>query len=170
MVVERHNMKILKSNESIFAMATIGRHTKPNFTIAVNPDIHRIGECYLKYYNSDSYEKATRVARISLLGPYTIIHKNKDDKKNWKLDHDDKNQLDKYLREKSRQAGFLGATNWDMTLYHWNDEFGFLSEDYSKDYDSDIEAFLSGFYDTKENCRNRSYMPSYSIQPNYLEI
>ena len=52
---------------------------------------------------------------------------------------------------------------------HWNNENDFLSSD-TGSYDNPVEAFVNGYYDTKDNLSNPSYVPSYTEMPNYMEL
>ena len=58
---------IRRDGEVILGMATIGSHIDPNFSVCVNPDAHRVGTCYFKYYNSESYTTADKVVRIGMV-------------------------------------------------------------------------------------------------------
>lgn len=160
---------IQRDYEYVEAMSTIGKHVKPNFTVAVNPDRGRKGDCYFKYYNSNDYHKAKKVARINLRIPSYIQHKNSDGKEDWILNSKAKSALVDYLNNESDQ--WLNVTNWQSCLYHWNREKGLLDDPFPRDtYYSQIEAFLSGYYDTEENLSNPSYMSSQSKMPDYNQL
>ena len=160
--------RIVKSNESIFSMATVGRNEKPTLMIAVNPDTGRIGDCYFNYYNNAYYPKSTKVTRINIKKPEKILHKNYDGKEEWGLSSRDKRILCAFLDAKSRDVPSL--TNWQMVLYHWNNEYGNISKQFPDKYQSRIDAFVQGFYDTEENLKNPSYVYSKLKRPDYNRI
>lgn len=81
-----------------------------------NPNTH-VND-YFKYFNSFSYHKADGVARISLVKPEYIHHRNTDGKKVWKLTSSDKKQLVKLMNEPSKSRP--GYTNWQATLIQYN--------------------------------------------------
>lgn len=162
--------RVIKRSEDIFGMATIGRHIQPNFTVAVNPDGNRVGNCYFKYYNRENYNIATHVTRLNLRKPNKIIHKNRDGKKEWQLNSIDKKAICQYLDQTSRYGVQFGATNWDYTLYSWNNELGLLEAEFPEEYSSPFEAFVNGFYDTEDNMNNPSYVPSTLKRPDYTQI
>lgn len=91
-----------------------------------NPNTHETD--YFKYYNSFSYHKADAVARISLLEPKYIKHRNLDGKNAWKLTNKEKRELIRLMNAPSKvHAGF---TNWQATLIQYNfDNFFIQPED-----------------------------------------
>ena len=160
---------VTASLEYIEAMATIGSHVSPNFTIAVNPDSNRSGDCYFKYFDRESYSKAEHVARVNIRDTSRFYHKNSDGKKEWSLNAKDKKELVSYLQSESDE--WVGVSNWESVLYHWNIESHTIDDPFPKDiYSSKIEAFLSGYYDTEENLQNPSYVASYLKMPNYRNL
>lgn len=160
---------VYNSLEPIEAMATIGTHTSPNFCIAVNPDSSRSGDCYFKYFDRESYTKATHVARINIRGCGRFYHKNRDGKKEWNLSGQNKKDLIHYLKEECDE--WVGVTNWQSILYHWNIESHTIDSPFPKEkYSSKIEAFLDGFYDTDPNLSNPSYVASYLATPDYSNL
>ena len=150
----------------IFCMAKIGQSAKPAFCVCVNPDAGRVGEPYLKYYNSQNYNKADAVIRLGLKEPKFIYHK--DGKNQWEVTRKELKQLDEFMTKKS--AKYRRYTNWEVTLYHWNYEYGFLDADYPDDYETDIDAFFDGYYDTEENLSEPSYLPSYQERIVYADM
>lgn len=159
--------RVIRANQEIYGMATVGRHIKPNFMIAVTPDTNREGLCYFKYLNSDNYNKATSIARIDIRQPSRIYHKDGTGKQEWKLNHKDKKVLCDYLDEINRNYRKQGITNWQMLLYHWNNEHGFFIEEPPEDYETDVEAFVHGFYDTDHNLSDPNYTESDLKRPDY---
>ena len=154
--------------EAVFSMATVGRSEKQNFSVAVNPSATYSGTCYLKYYNHKNYKKAAAVARLNLRVPEKVYHTNRDGKKEWQLNSSDRKNLMQFLTSHSMEFNF--ATYWQLVLYHWNNECDLLESQYPDAFSNHIEAFISGFYDTKENLSNIDYMPSYSICPDYTSV
>ncbi|MCM1226185.1 MAG: hypothetical protein NC320_02010 [Clostridium sp.] len=150
----------------IFCMAKIGQSAKPAFCVCVNPDAGRVGEPYLKYYNAQNYNKAEAVIRLGLKEPKFIYHK--DGKKQWNVTKRELKQLNEFMSKKSIDD--KPYTNWQSTLYHWNYEYGFLDSDYPEEYDRRIDAFFDGFYDTKENLAEPSYLPSCHEQILYADM
>ena len=63
--------------------------SSPKISITVNPDqtktISFIDDPYFKIYNGESFNSATKIARISLKDPHYIYHKNNRNKKQWIL-------------------------------------------------------------------------------------
>lgn len=158
---------ILAHKEYINAMATVGRHFKPNFIIVVTPDTNRHGICYFKYLDSDSYASAEHIARINIREASRVYHTDNTGKQEWNLNSKDKKVLCNYLLDESK---YRGVTNWQLLLYHWNNEHGFLERNYGKTYDSPINAFVDGFYDTEENVADPNYVASYLEMPDYTQL
>lgn len=158
-----------ESIEYIEAMTTIGSHTSPNFTIAVNPDSGRAGDCYFKYFNREVYSKATAVARINIREASRVYHTNSDGKTEWKLNSKVKKALVSYFNAECDE--WADATNWQSILYHWNIESHTIDKPFPKDkYRSKMEAFLDGYYDTDENLANPSYVASNLEIPDYTNL
>ena len=160
--------KYIKNTEAIYCMATVGRNLSQNFTVAVNPDSKHIGLCYLKYYNSNNYKKADKVIRLNLKKPEKIYHTNFDGKENWEINSQERKMLCQFLDSQSKQ--FPEFTYWQLTLYHWNNEYGFLLSDYPDAFANHIEAFISGFYDDLDESMHPSYMFSGTARPDYMNL
>ena len=88
-----------------------------------NPNTH-VND-YFKYFNSFSYHKADGVARISLVKPEYIHHRNADGKKVWKLTSSDKKQLVKLMNSPSEVH--KGYTRWQATLIQYNFDNFYIS-------------------------------------------
>lgn len=159
--------RYIRTTEYIEAMATVGRHFKPNFIIVVTPDTNRQGVCYFKYLDSESYDTAEHIARIDIRSADRIYHKDGTGKKEWNLSSKDKKALCKYLDSSSKEN--RKVTNWKLLLYHWNNEHGLLEEDYSDDYDSRLDAFADGFFD-ELNEGDPAYVASDLIRPDYMQL
>lgn len=160
--------RYVRSLEPIECMATIGKSVDDNFCVTVNPDQKRSGVCYLKYFNSSSYTSADKVIRVSLLEPRVIFHKNRDGKKTWRINSKDKKNLVEFLKRNSKD--WVGTDNWHSVLYHWNNELGLIDDVVPEEFNSAIEAFVAGYFDTKENLSHPSYVPSYLEMPDYTLI
>ena len=157
--------------ENIFTMTTVGRSQNPNFCVAVNPSTTRLGECYLKYYNKANYFKATKLARLNLRKPEKVYHRNnRESLEEWNLNSHDRKALCDFLDSVSTKFKAVDVTYWQLVLFNWNNEWGFLESDFPDSFNSDVEAFIGGWFDTKENLANPSYMPSYSVRPDYLSV
>ena len=156
--------------ESIFTMTTVGRNRDLDFSVAVNPSTTRIGECYLKYYNAESYRKATAVARLNLRKPEKVYHRNIDNLEEWELNAHDRRNLCRFLDSYSTSFKATKVTYWQLVLYNWDNEWGFLEDDYPDVFSTHVEAFISGFYDIEENLQNPSYMSSTSQRPDYTKV
>lgn len=161
------NRTIVECEDSydIFCMAKIGHSTKPAFCVCVNPDAGRVGDPYLKYYNAQNCSKAKSVIRLGLKEPKLIHHK--DGKLDWDVNKKELKQLDTFLSSNSKT--YRGYTNWQVTIYHWNYEYGLLDEDYPEEYNSLIDAYFNGYYDTPDNISEPSYIPSYQKQIFYSD-
>lgn len=73
---------------------------------------------YFKYYDSFSYRKADKIARISLRNPLYLSHRNSDGKDNWILTDKEKRELVKLMNSPSESRE--GFTNWQATLIQYN--------------------------------------------------
>lgn len=73
---------------------------------------------YFKLYNNDSYVKATKVARISMLKPNYLVHKNDDGKENWILNNKEKRKLINLLHSKNEEYVIL--SNWQVIIATYN--------------------------------------------------
>ena len=160
--------RVVRYRECVDAMSTIGRDVKNNFRVAVNPDRSRSGDCYFKYYDSQDYSSAKHVVRIDFRSPSVFVHRNRDGLKTWNLNADARKNLVNFLSAKSTR--YRNVTNWQLALYYWDYESGFLNDSYPDTYNSDIEAFVDGHYDTPDNLSNPSYVSSDLTMPDYTRI
>ena len=160
-------MKILIRQDYISCMSKVGTSEKPSFLVGVYEDGSHIGEPYLKIYNSSKYSSSTHVTRLSMRDGHRIIHKNVDGRLEWDIDKKTLKALEAFLEKKSRQ--FVGYTNWQAMIYLWNYEPSTITPAPEDVYDSDIEAFYDGYYDTEENSSNPNYMRSDSEIPSFAK-
>jgi hypothetical protein len=160
--------KSTRYSTEITSMATVGKSDgdKPHFMVQVNPDPKRVGDPYLKYYDANNYRKADRVIRLGLKDLKAFDHSNERGIKQWNVSKDDLRVLDAFLNEKNKD--FPAYTNWQVALYHWNNEYGFISN--TDEYSTNIEAFIAGYYDTDENIAEPSYVPSTQEQHKYVDL
>ena len=163
-------VKWIRDTEAIFGMARVGSvDTKPSLTVAVNPDTNRIGDPYLKCYNASRYDTADCVTRLSFYAPKKVFHRNRDGKKEWILNSDDKDAICEFLDSPSKDYSNDKITYWLVSLYSWNNECSLLNGEFPEQYSTKIEAFIDGFYD-KENRDNPNYVPSTTLRPDYTQV
>ena len=158
-------MKIYLRDDYISCMSKVGHSEKPAFMVGVYESGSHVGEPYLKIYDSARHSSAERVTRLSLRDGHRIIHANLDGKSEWNIDSKTLKALEAFLDKQSRN--YAGYTNWQVLLFLWNYETSIIASAPDDLYDTDIEAFVSGYYDTEENINNPSYMPSYSVRPQF---
>ena len=93
---------------------------------------------YFKYLNGPSYKKASKVARISLMSPTYLNHKNADGKDNWILTTKEKKELVTLMQENNKTYPTL--TNWQVTLltYNWDN------------FELDVENIINRTYDKQK--------------------
>lgn len=106
--------------EAVYAMANVYNNRTLNISIQVNPDPLHAGLPYFKVYDSFSYAKAQRVARISMEVPAYIYHTNVDGKSDWVLNAKERKLLDKILASKSTEHP--GLTVWQDVIVSYNRE------------------------------------------------
>ena len=147
----------LYGKEFLEEMATIYKSKEYGIGVSVNPDSHRIGNPYFKFYNNPKYASATKIIRIFFKQPGYTVHK--DGKKLWKLNGDQKKLLIKILREESEQ--YDGYTNWDIAKYDWNCEY--LEEQLN------MKRYFNGEYDEIYS-DNDGYVPSTLRMPDYSKL
>ena len=152
--------------DDIFCMVKIGSSMRPAFCVWVAPDPGRAGDPYLKYYDAQNYTQAGSVVRLGLKEAKFIFHHG--GKKHWKVTKEDLQQLDRFLSAKS--AEYRRYTNWQTTIYHWNYEYGFLAPEYPDSYDTLIDAYMDGYFDTKDDLSDPAYIPSDQEQPSYADL
>lgn len=147
-------------SEELTEMAHVRRDRKQDFILlGVNPDRNHTGDPYFKFYDRESWQKATKVARISFLSPKLISHNSGRIKPWTQLSKNDIENLHDYLDSPYRQDSRL--TVWDALKYSWNYEFGF--------YMGDIYSYLRGDWD-EDHCDHPSYIKSTLECPDYFPI
>lgn len=111
----------------LYAMATVARDVQRKMLIEVNPDYRHKGNSYLKLYNSDSKQKASKVARISIYKPIYIEHANirrMVGKEDWVLNSKEKKEFIDFLNSVQN-----GHTVWQKTVIDYNKELDLFEED-----------------------------------------
>lgn len=108
---------------------------------------------YFKYLNGVTYDKADKLARISLLSPNYVEHSYNGGKQTWELNSKEKKELVNLMNKPcSVNKAF---TNWQKTLAQYN------LDNFAIEYD---ETFYSTF--NKEEYPNafdiNTPMPDYS--------
>lgn len=152
----------------IFCMSKVGSNDKPPFIVGVYESGDHIGIPYLKIYNSQKYSTATKVTRLSLIDGSRIVHKNTDGCEEWDdITNKTLKSLNDFLKKPSRQ--YRGYSNWQVMIYLWNYEIGIIAPAPEDRFNTDIEAFFAGYYDTEMNLGNSNYMPSNSEQPDFAK-
>lgn len=110
---------------------------------------------YFKYLDGITYNKAYRVARISMVEPNYLNHTNSDGLKDWVLNSKERKELVLLMNQPNKK--YKGCSNWQATLITYNeDNFGI-----------DFDETISGSFDKEE------YPNAFSIDypmPNYLEL
>lgn len=162
------NDQSIEELEPIVSMAKVGVDDVGKTVYYVNPDLNRIGDPYFKVYDNISHTKATHIARISFLEPRYVSHRDEAGKQPWKLNSSEKKKMVAYLNQKS---GIVKTTNWIYCMYLWNNEYGFFdSISLDEKYSHGVFAYKDGFYDTDENLKHPSYLPSYLQIPDYTVL
>ena len=83
---------------------------------------------YFKYVDCFTYAKGKYLARISMLGPRYLDHRNSDGKKAWKLNTKEKKELIELMNRPSRENPNI--TNWQLTICQYNlDNFGIYKDE-----------------------------------------
>ena len=112
--------KYFIKGELIEAMAQTYTDRANNCSMYVNPDLNRIGNEYFKFCNSISWNKATKLCRISFNKPQYIIHTNSRKVSDWTLNTKEKKYLVKTLLSKSKK--YAGLTVWQALIVDYNGE------------------------------------------------
>lgn len=140
--------------EYLEEMSTVFRDRESNQICQVNPDRSRRGLEYFKLYNSDSYDTADSIARISFREPKYIIHKNTDGRLNWVLNSKQKKALVKALNLPSKK--YKGYNNYQTAILDFNNEKGL-------DIDQTKENFVN-------DLKYPDYLPIDLSMPDYMKL
>lgn len=123
---------IEEKKHCVYSMATVIKSQQYNVLITADPDVDHIGEPYFKFYNNASFDKASKIARISFLEPKYIHHKNArghfDD---WVLNSKERKLLVELLTKKVSHFKSNGEkmTGWEYAISQFNNEKGYEQED-----------------------------------------
>jgi hypothetical protein len=132
-------------------MATIGRNEEKNFLVIINPS-ENFNNAYFKYCNDKSYEKCTKVIRISFK-KLEYFHHTGDGKKFWKITNKDKKNLMDFFKSKTSNRKYLPTlTNWEVAIYSWNDILNFTN---NNDWD---DSFPEGCDPESELFKNPQFV------------
>lgn len=108
---------LIENKESLYEMSLAFTDSLNKLAIWIeNPTGYN--NQYFKLYNNDSYVKATKVARISMLKPNYLVHKNDDGKENWILNNKEKRKLINLLHSKNEEYVIL--SNWQVIIATYN--------------------------------------------------
>ena len=94
-------------------MSTVSRSS--NMFIAVNPDIHRVGDEYFKLYNANILNNANKVIRIQFRKPRYVFHKNTGFE-DWILTKSEKRALIHFLNTKETMYDADGVMH-EITIF-----------------------------------------------------
>lgn len=92
-----------------------------SYFIGVDSSPNYIGNPYFKFYNSDSVESATRVARISFLTPRYVYHRS-ESLPPLILNSKQRKILMAYMNEWCDEDGYDELTNWEYSIIMHNRE------------------------------------------------
>ena len=112
----------------VYSMATVIKSQQYNVLITADPDGDHIGEPYFKFYNNASFDKASKIARISFLESKYIHHKNArghfDD---WVLNSKERKLLIELLKGTINRYKINGTkmTGWEYAIHQFNSEKGY---------------------------------------------
>lgn len=116
--------------EPIYAMANIYVSREKSITLQIHVASTRVGNPYFKAFDSDSFTKARRVARISMRKPEYIIHKDRAGKQPWTLNAQEKATLLEILALPNSYAGNFHGTTWQCLVVAYNmEKFGMSLEE-----------------------------------------
>ncbi len=144
-------------------MASVAHDWDNGILIAVDPERNTLNIPYFKVYNSSSYEKASRVARLHFKNSGMEYH-IRDKKRSiptWSLNTSDKQKIIDLLRKPYRKN--KKYTNWQALCFEWNDVNGLIGN-------IDIDEYFAGKYDEKyikhpNSALREAYVPSYQKMP-----
>jgi len=110
---------------------------------------------YFKYLNGITYGQADKCARISMVEPKYVNHKDYGGKSNWVLNSNERKELVTLMNQPNKK--YSGCTNWQATLITYNeDNFGI-----------DFDETINGTFEKEK------YPNAFDINtpmPNYMEL
>ena len=145
---EEFNEYLSREAEPLGEMASVGSTDNPiGLKVQVNPDPNRSGNPYFKVYSSKIPKAGQdKVARLHFLDDGMEYHK--DGFKDWILTTSEIKMIKSFLNKNHHRE--KEYTNWEMTKWLWNLEYGFFS-------DEQIDDYMNGKLD---NIQHPSYVPS----------
>lgn len=149
--------------ELVCEMANVARNFEINWSIYVEPDKRRNKPTYFKLYSDANYTEAEFCARISLLSPEYIIHRE-GDKKPFVLNSHEKKLLVNFLNGHQygrKKSNVSELTVWQRLIAFWNKEMGYIDDI------ADALEFTSENTDIDDI---NSPLPIDLKMPNYLEL
>ena len=128
-------------------MSTVSRSS--NMFIAVNPDIHRVGDEYFKLYNANILNNADKVIRIQFRKPRYVFHKNTGFE-DWILTKSEKRALLRFLSTKETMYDADGVMH-EITIF----QKAIILHNYERGLGNNVSETLSLMLENEYN----EYMP-----------
>ena len=147
-------------NTELWEMSMMARDNQ--CYIGVNPDIGRnlYNMEYFKVFNSPSFVRATKEARIKFSNPKYVQHK--DSKKLWVLNAEEKQYLVEKLNQKSKYEE--NCTVWQYGIMQFNLEAYNIPHEETRKITKELLNSLS------KDDERRKYLPFDLEMPNYKEL
>ena len=137
-------------------ISTVSRSS--NMFIAVNPDIHRVGDEYFKLYNANILNNADKVISIQFRKPRYVFHKNTGFE-DWLLTKSEKRALICFLNTKENMYDTDGLKH-DITIF----QKAIILHNYERGLGNNTSETLSLMF---ENVYTE-YMPLDLKMPDYM--
>ena len=137
-------------------MSTVSRSS--NMFIAVNPDIHCVGDEYFKLYNANILNNADKVIRIQFRNPRYIFHKNIGFE-DWILTKSEKRALVCFLNTKETMYDADGFKH-EITIF----QKAIILHNYERGLGNNVSETLSLLLENEYN----DYMPLGLKMPDYM--
>lgn len=147
-------------NTELWEMSLVARDEKSY--IGVNPDSSRnfFNIEYFKIFNSPSFTKATKEARIKFRSPEYIVHK--DRKENWVLNSKEKSHLMSLLEQPSKYED--SCTAWQYAIMQFN------LEAYDIPHRETRNLTREFLYRLPDNDKRKKYLPFDLEMPDYSKL
>ena len=140
--------------EPMYEMSMAWRSIQKNRCVWVeNPTDYN--NKYFKYLNGPSYNKAEKVARISLLKPQYLQHNNTDGKKDWILTNKEKKELIQLMNQPNKK--YANCTNWQATIITYNED----------NFEIDFDEIIADSYNKK---KFPNAIPIDYPMPDYMQL
>ena len=128
-------------------ISTVSRSS--NMFIAVNPDIHRVGDEYFKLYNANILNNADKVISIQFRKPRYVFHKNTGFE-DWLLTKSEKRALIHFLNTKETMYDADGLKH-EITIF----QKAIILHNYERGLGNNVSETLSLMLENEYN----EYMP-----------